>query len=110
MRARRRPVPPGVPAEPVVIERLKDARFAAAYVEAVIGDGDQAELLLALRRVTQAHGGVAAIARKCKLSREAMYRMLSENGNPELRSLSRILAAAGLRLSVRPIAGSSRQS
>ena len=50
-----------------------------------------------------AQGGIAVVARRAKLTREAAYRMLSKSGNPELRSLNAILAAAGLRLSVRPI-------
>jgi DNA-binding phage protein len=56
-----------------------------------------------LRRIAQARGVVAAIAPKSKLTREATYRMLSSSGNPELRSLTAILGAAGLRLSVKPI-------
>jgi probable addiction module antidote protein len=59
--------------------------------------------MLALRQVAQAQGGVARIAREAKLTREATYKMLSKSGNPELRSLRAILAAAGLRLTVRPI-------
>ena len=59
--------------------------------------------MLALRQVAMAQGGIAAVARRARLTREAAYRILSKVGNPELRSLSAILAAAGLRLSVRPI-------
>ena len=55
--------------------------------------------------VAMAQGGIAALARRAKVTREAAYRMLSTSGNPELRSLSAILAAAGLKLSVKPIAG-----
>lgn len=98
-----KPVPRSVAYESHLIARLKDPEEAAAYVEAAIEDGDQAGLMLALRHVAQALGGVSAIARKSKLTREATYRMLSESGNPELRSLTAILGAAGLRLSVKPI-------
>jgi len=59
--------------------------------------------MLALRQVAQAQGGIAAIARRAKLTREATYKMLSKTGNPELRSLSALLKATGLRLAVRPI-------
>ena len=86
-----------------LIERLKDPDEAAAYLEAAIEDGDQGVLMLALRHVALARGGVAEIARHSQLTREATYRMLSENGNPELKSLTAVLAAAGLRLSVKPI-------
>lgn len=76
---------------------------AAAYLEAVLEEGDQASLMLALRQVAQARGGVALIARKAKLTREATYKILSESGNPELRSLSAVLRAAGLRIAVKPL-------
>jgi probable addiction module antidote protein len=59
--------------------------------------------MIALRQVAQAQGGVARIARKAKVSREAAYRILSKSGNPELRSLRALLKATGLRLAVRPI-------
>lgn len=83
---------------------------AAAYIEAAIEDGDQAALMLALRHVAQAQGGVAKIARRSRLTREATYRMLSEDGNPELKSLTAVLAAAGLRLSVKPIEARPKRS
>ena len=92
-----------MPHEPWLIERLKDPEEAAAYLEAAIEDADRGALTLALRHIAQALGGVAAIARRSKLTREATYRMLSKSGNPELRSLTAILSAAGLRLSVKPI-------
>ena len=81
---------------------MKDPIEAAAYLEAAIEQGHQAALMLALRHVALAQGGIAAIARRAKLTREAAYRILSKSGNPELRSLSAILAAAGLKLSVKP--------
>jgi probable addiction module antidote protein len=85
------------------VERLKDPAEAAAYLEAAIEQDHQGALMLALRYVAQAQGGIAAVAKRAKLTREATYRILSKSGNPELRSLSAILGAAGLRLSVRPI-------
>lgn len=98
-----RAVAPSVPYEPWLIEQLKDPADAAAYLEAVIEEGDQAALMLALRQVAQAQGGIAKVARKAKLTREATYKMLSTAGNPELRSLTAVLAATGLRIAVRPI-------
>ncbi len=58
--------------------------------------------MLALRHVAQAQGGVAVVARKAKLTREATYKMLSKVGNPALSSLTAVLAAIGLRLAVKP--------
>lgn len=56
----------------------------------------------ALRTVADAAGGIAALAEKTGLSRETLYRTLSKKGNPRLDTLAAILAAYGLRLSVRP--------
>lgn len=101
--AAKKPLPPSIPHEPWLVERLKNPQMAAAYLEAAIEDGDQGALMMALRHVAQAQGGVAEIARRSHLSREATYRMLSKDGNPELRSFTALLAGAGLRLSVRPM-------
>lgn len=101
--AAKKAVAPSVPHEAWLVERLKNPKMAAAYLEAAIEDGDQGALMLALRHVAQAQGGVAEMARRSHLSREATYRMLSKAGNPELRSFTALLAGAGLRLSVRPV-------
>lgn len=102
-RRKKRPVAASLPYEAWLTARLKDPAEAAAYLEAVIEEGDQAALMLALRQVAQAQGGIATVARRANLAREATYRMLSEAGNPELRSLQAVLAATGLRIAVRPI-------
>ena len=94
---------PSLPYEDWLLEQLKDPEEAAGYLEAVIEEGNQAALMLALRQIAKANGGIAAVARRAKLTREAAYRILSKSGNPELRSLNAILGAAGLRLSVKPI-------
>lgn len=59
--------------------------------------------MLALRQVARAQGGIAQVARKANLTREATYKMLSKRGNPELRSLSALLKATGLRLGIKPL-------
>jgi probable addiction module antidote protein len=59
--------------------------------------------MLALRQIARAQGGVAEVAREAKLTRKATYKMLSKSGNPELRSLSAVLKATGLRIAVKPI-------
>jgi probable addiction module antidote protein len=102
-RGKSRGVQPSVPYEPWLIKQLRDPEHAAAYLEAVIADGDQGAIMIALRDIAKARGGVAEIARKARLTREATYKMLSKAGNPELRSLKAVLEATGLRLAVKPI-------
>ncbi|HLE67981.1 MAG TPA: addiction module antidote protein [Burkholderiales bacterium] len=91
-----------MPHRPHLLAWLKDPANAAAYVEAAIDEGDPAGLLQALRNVAEARGGISRIAEKTGLNREALYRTLSKRGNPQLKSLSAILDATGLRLSVTP--------
>ena len=83
-----------------LIERLKDPAESAAYLDAAIEDGDRAILLDAVRDVIEAQGGMKKISRDTGLNRENLYRALSENGNPELNSLEKLLKSLGLRLTV----------
>jgi probable addiction module antidote protein len=71
-------------------------------MEAMLADGTARAVPVALRTVADAVGGMAALAEKTGLSRETLYRTLSEKGNPRLDTLTAILAAFGLRLSVQP--------
>ncbi len=90
-------------------ERLADAEFAAGYLQSALEDGDSGVLLLALRRIAEARGGMAKLARVTGLSREALYRTLSASGNPRLTSLAAILGATGLRLAILPANPPSRR-
>ena len=77
-------------------------RFAAEYLNSVLEDGDQDELMVALRRMAEAFGGVSGVADAANLNATTLYRTLSQRGNPELKSLTAILKAMGLRISVQP--------
>lgn len=85
-----------------LIESLKDPREAAEYLNAAIEDGDKEVFLLAMRNVALAHGGMAAMAKKARMSRESLYRMLSKKGNPELKSILNLLHIIGLKISIEP--------
>ncbi|MDF0643999.1 MAG: putative addiction module antidote protein [Nitrospira sp.] len=83
-----------------LIENLRNAREAEEYLNAALEEDDPELFLLALRNVAEAQGGVAQLAEKTKLNRESLYKMLSERGNPEFRSLEALLHALGFRLAV----------
>lgn len=92
------------PHDDVVMEELRHPEMAKAYLEVALEeyeqDGDLPFFLAALRNVAEAQGGIATLASKTGLNRQNLYRVLSENGNPELRTISLILHALGYRLSV----------
>ena len=62
---------------------------------------DPAALLVALRQVAKAHG-MADVARRADVGEKTLFRALSEDGNPTIATLHRVLHAVGLRLSVTP--------
>ncbi|MGC2162791.1 MAG: addiction module antidote protein [Silvibacterium sp.] len=78
----------------------QDPNYALELLNSILEDGEQGELLIALRQMTKAFGGVQGVAEKAHLNPTQIYRTLSRSGNPELSSLSAILKAMGLRLAV----------
>ncbi len=84
-----------------LLESLKDPQEAAAYMDAALELEDPAALLLALRQVAKAHG-MAEVARRADVGEKTLFRALSENGNPTIATLHKVLHAVGLRLSVTP--------
>ena len=87
------------------IESLKEAFAdpdeAAAHINAAIEDGDNELFLLAVRDVVEARlGRMSKLAEATGLNRESLYRMLSGKGNPELKSLDKLLHALGLKIAV----------
>lgn len=83
------------------IELLKDPEAAALYLEEALAAGDTDAFKLALRNVAEARlGGMSALSERTQLNREALYRSLSESGNPTLETLTKVMNALGLRISV----------
>ena len=82
-----------------VAEHIKTPQDTALYLEAVLADGDANEIADALGLVARSQG-MAGIAAESGLSRETLYRTLSDSGNPRLATLLGVLRAMGLRLSV----------
>ncbi len=87
-----------------LLEDLKDHDEAVAYLnaaleESLLGDEESQEILLnALRNVAEAQGGLGKLAKKTHVRREVLYRVLSSEGNPELRTFTSLCQAMGLSL------------
>lgn len=85
----------------------KNPKFAAEYLNSILEDGDQQELMTALRYMAKAFGGVPKLAEEAELNATTLYRTLSSKGNPELRSLTALLKAMGMRLAIQPLCESN---
>lgn len=86
--------------EEYLISTLHDKKEAAGYLNAALEDGDMDVFLLSLRHVIAAQGGVTKLAQKIHCSRSSLYKTLSERGNPELKSITKILKALDMHLTI----------
>lgn len=79
-------------------EHLGSEEAIFAYVEAAFEDGDPAVIKHALGEVARARG-MTGIAREAGVTREALYKALSDKGDPKLSTLVGVMKALGLKLS-----------
>ena len=82
-----------------VADILKTREAIAAYLDAVLEDGDPELLKDALGAIARSKG-MTDIAKEAGLGRSSLYRALSPDGNPEFATVASVLKALGLRLSV----------
>lgn len=82
-----------------VAEQLRTPEEMAAYLDAWLSEApdDVAGIARALGDIARAKG-MSEVARNTGLSRESLYKALSENGNPSLATVLKVAKALGLRL------------
>lgn len=89
------------PHDEVVAEMLRtDPEFRTAMVNEAMSNGDHADMLILLRQLTLAEGGMKVIAQRTGLNETALYRLMSADGNPSLKNLSKVLDSLNLQLAV----------
>jgi len=82
---------------------LRDPKAAAVYLAEFLESGDMELFQEGLRHVAKAQdGGIKAVAEQANLGRESLYKSLSKNGNPQMGTVNKMLAALGLKLTVTP--------
>ena len=86
------------------IEQLSDPEDAKIYLCVALEDCEKNEdieaFLLAVRDVAEAQGGMSELAERVNLTREGLYKALSENGNPQLNTMGKILHGLGFKFSI----------
>ena len=80
------------------LARLSDPVESASCLNAAIEESEE-DFPAALRDVAEANK-VSAVATEAEVSRESVYRMLSEPGNTTYSGLNGILKALGLRMAI----------
>lgn len=90
--------------EAVVRELRDNPEYAAEYLKAAIEESDEPQvLLIALRHLAEAKGGLAKVAKAAGIERESLYRALSAKGNPRLSTLVAVTKAIGMKLTVEAV-------
>ena len=84
-----------------VADHLRSPEEIAAYLDAWLDEfpDDVSGIARAVGDIARAKG-MTQVANDAGLSRESLYRALSQDGNPSLSTILKVLAAVGLRLSV----------
>lgn len=80
-------------------DTLRNKEDVAAYLDAVLEDGDSELLKAALGDVARSKG-MTEIADATGLGRTNLYKALSPEGNPEFATVAKVLKALGLRLRI----------
>lgn len=82
-----------------VAEQLRTPEEMAAYLDAWLTEApdDIAGIARALGDIARAKG-MAQVAKEAGLSRESLYKALSENGNPSFATILKVTKALGVRL------------
>lgn len=82
-----------------VAEQLRSPEEMAAYLDAWLTEApdDIADIARALGDIARARG-MTQVARDAGLSRESLYKALSENGNPSFATVLKVAKALGVRL------------
>lgn len=83
-----------------LIESLTDPAEAAAYLDAVLEDGDLEHIVLALKNVAEARRSRVDNTNESEPVWETRYRLLDQGKTPELLSVLALLNELGLKLSV----------
>ena len=79
-------------------DKTRADRFLKLAMSEFEKDGDVATLLIALRHVAQAKGGISQLSNKTKIARESLYNILSKNGNPTLTTFKSVIDALGYKM------------
>ncbi len=83
-----------------LIESLKDPAEAAAYLDAVLEDGDREYILLALKNVAEARRSHRVPANETDSAWDYCYQTLAQGKTPDFVLIATLLSELGLKLSV----------
>ena len=83
-------------------EQLTDEVAIAAFLNAAAEENEPTLMALALGDIARSRN-MSQLARDAGLSREGLYKALSEDGHPSLATVMKIAGARGVQLAFQPV-------
>jgi probable addiction module antidote protein len=84
-----------------IADYLDSKEMIAEYLNTVLEEGDNDEIISAIGNVAKAIG-MTKIAQETGLSRPSLYKCLSEGAKPQFSTIMKVLKAIGGQLQVNP--------
>lgn len=84
-----------------IADYLNSKEMIAEYLNAVLEEGDEADVITAIGHVTKVIG-MAKIAEETGLSRPSLYKAFSKDAKPQFGTIMKVLKAIGGRIQINP--------
>ena len=85
-----------------IADYLDSNEMIAEYLNVVLEEGNDAEIISAIRNIAKAIG-MTKIAEETGLSRPSLYKALSEGAKPQFGTIMKVLKAVGGQIQVNPL-------
>ena len=85
-----------------IADYLDSNEMIAEYLNAVLEDGNENEIITAIGNIAKAIG-MTKIAEETGLSRPSLYKALSDGSKPQFGTIMKVLKAVGGQIQVNPV-------
>ncbi len=85
-----------------IADYLDSNEMIAEYLNVVLEEGDDTEIVAAIGHVAKAIG-MTKIAEQTGMSRPSLYKALSEGAKPQFSTIMKVLKAVGGQLQINPL-------
>ena len=85
-----------------IADYLDSNEMIAEYLNSVLEEGDNDDIITALRHIAKAIG-MTKIAEETGMSRPSLYKALSDGAKPQFSTIMKVLKAVGGQIRINPI-------
>ncbi|MCF8371918.1 MAG: putative addiction module antidote protein [Bacteroidales bacterium] len=85
-----------------IADYLDDNKMIAEYLNAVLEEGDNSDLITAIGHIAKSIG-MTKIAEETGLSRPSLYKALSDGAKPQFETIMKVLKAIGGQVKINPL-------